>query len=688
MKSHYASNLSLFAATLNALVLTWTACAAAADVPTLAAVVVNGAAESLLGTSQTASEGTVGGKQLESRPVYRPGELLESVPGLIVTQHSGEGKANQYFLRGFNLDHGTDLAIHVDGVPVNLRTHAHGQGWSDLNFLIPELVGEVQYRKGPYYAEEGDFSAAGAARLKLSGRLDRGIAQVSTGSFGHRRALVADSPALGHGNLLYALEVSRYDGPWSNPDGFHKLNAVLRYSEGTSRDGFDVTAMAYRGSWNSTDQIPLRAVGSGQLGRLDAVDSSDGGRAARYALSAAWRKSHGTGTTKANAYVVRSELDLYSNFTYFLKDPVNGDQFNQKDNRVMSGANVEHSWITEWGGFAFENRVGTQVRNDDISVGLFSTRNRARLATTRNDHVVETSAALYLQSTVQIAEKLRTVAGARADYYQARVSSDLAPNSGRAHDRIMSPKLGMVFGPWAKTDYYINYGHGFHSNDARGATITVDPATGASARSIPLLVRARGYEAGVRTEIVPRLQSALAFFRLEVDSELLFVGDAGTTEASRPSRRTGFEWSNVYSPTSWLLLDADVAYSRARFTDSNPSGTRIPGAVEGVATFTASVDNLGPHFGSLRLRYFGPRPLIEDDSVRSRSTTLLSGRYGYKFDKKLRVQLDVFNLLNRRASQVDYFYASQLRGENAPRSDIHFHPVEPRALRIALIGQF
>jgi len=671
---------------LAGLPLLWSPCAASADIPRLGAVEVVESVNNLVGIADSASEGARVREQLQARPIYRPGEILESVPGLIITQHSGEGKANQYFLRGFNLDHGTDLAITVDGIPVNMRTHGHGQGWADLNFLIPELVGDLQYRKGPYFAEEGDFAAAGAARLGLLNSLPRGVAEVGVGNHGYRRALIAGSPEFADGRFLYALELYHNDGPWTNPDDFRKLNAVLRYSEGTATNGFNVTAMAYHGKWDSTDQIPGRAVASGQIGRLDAIDPTDGGRSHRYAISAAWRRTHPTGNTEASAYVVHSNLNLFSNFTYFLVDPVNGDQFEQKDRRVMSGFNLQHSWTTRLGGFDVENRVGTQMRNDNISVGLFNTRAQQRLSTTREDHAVETSAAVYLQSSVQLAQKVRTVAGARADFYRAEVTSDTAANSGKSNDRIVSPKLGLIFGPWAKTEYYLNYGHGFHSNDVRGTTITVDPASGAAASKVPLLVRAKGYEAGVRTEIIPRLQSTFSVFRLDLDSELLFVGDAGTTEASRPSRRTGFELSNLYTPTPWLLLDADLAYSRARFTNSDPAGSRVPGAVEGVATFTATVDHVGPYYGSVRARYFGPRSLIEDNSVRSPSTTLVSGRIGYKFDKRVRVQLDVLNLLDRRSSQIDYFYESQLRGEAAPVADRHFHPVESRSFRAALIA--
>lgn len=670
----------------------------AADVQTLDTVEVIESAGNLIGIADTANQGTVTSKRLEASPVYRSAELLEAAPGLITTQHSGDGKASQYFLRGFNLDHGTDLAISVDGVPVNLRTHAHGQGYSDLNFLIPELVSAMAYKKGPYYADEGDFSAAGATRMQLTNHLEHGILEAGGGTSGYRRALIADSPAAGSGNLVYALELFHNDGPWTRPDDFAKANGMLRYATGSARNGFDLTAMAYQGKWNSTDQIPQRAVDSGQfkqIGRFDAIDPSDGGLANRYSLSGAWRSSQGNGFSEANAYVVKSRLDLFSNFTYFLRDPVNGDQFEQSDQRVMSGFDLKHSWLGHWGGHEAENSLGLQVRNDHISLGLYDTAAQQRLSATRLDHVVESSAGMYFQNSLRWAEKFRTVAGLRGDFFTGEVSSDNAANSGKANDHQVNPKLSLIFGPWAKAEYYANWGRGFHSNDMRGATITVDPRSAQPAAKVPLLVRTSGFELGARSAPIPQLQTTFTVFRLDFDSELLFAGDAGTTEASRPSRRTGFEWSNIYTPVSWLAIDADIAYTRARFTDPDPlgAGNRIPGAVEGVATLTAAVDDRGPWYGAARLRYFGPRPLIEDNSVRSRPTALVNLRAGYKFDTSvdhgLRLQLDAFNLLNQKSSQIDYYYASRLPGEPAAGiSDVHFKPAEPRSLRLALIASF
>ena len=656
--------------------------------PSLAPVVVQSSRNSVLGEAGTASEGVVTQQQLEARTVYRPGELLEAVPGLIVSQHSGEGKANQFYLRGFNLDHGTDLRTSVDGMLVNQRSHAHGQGWTDVNFLIPELATLLDYRKGPFYAAEGDFSSAGAVNVKYANTLPQGIFSVGLGQNGFARTLLADSPKLGEGNLLYALELFHNDGPFSVGDNYRKRNGVLRYSQGTEANGFNVTLMAYDAQWHSTDQIAQRAVQAGSLGRFDAIDQTGGGQASRYSVSGAWRQSSGNASTQVNAYVVRSRLDLFSNFTYFLDDPVNGDQFAQPDRRTTVGINASRTWSSTLLGRSSDTTVGAQFQNDNISNALYNSVARQRVSTTRSDHIVERSLGLYLENTTQWMEKFRTVAGLRTDRFNFKVDSDNSANSGTNSDSKVSPKLNLIFGPWNKTEFYTSAGYGFHSNDARGTTITIDPKTGSGVDKVSPLVRSKGVEFGVRTEAIAGLQSALSFYRLDFDSELVFVGDAGTTEAGRPSRRVGFEFSNYYKPANWLTLDADLSFARARFRGFDPAGNRIPGAVEGVASLALAVDKVGPYFGALQLRYFGPRPLLEDNSVRSRGTATLNGRIGYKFNPKLKLELEGFNLTNRKDSAIDYFYKSQLRGEAAAVSDIHFHPIESRTFRLTLTANF
>jgi outer membrane cobalamin receptor len=647
-------------------------------------MVVAGSRTSVLGVADSANEGTVTQKQLDMRTVYRPGEVLEATPGLIVSQHSGEGKANQFYLRGFNLDHGTDLRTTVDDMPVNQRSHAHGQGWTDLNFMIPELVGRLDYRKGPYSAQDGDFASAGSAAVTYSNRLPQGVASATIGHNGYARTAIAASPDFGKGSLLYALELLHNDGPFVHGDDYQKVNGVLRYSEGYANNGFSVTAMAYRGKWNATDQVPRRAVDQGALDRFDAIDPTDGGDARRVSLSGVWRRTGADDASKVSAYLIRNQLDLYSNFTYFLDDPVNGDQFSQPDRRVTSGLNASHTWHAHPGGRPSDWTVGLQLQNDNALNGLYLTRARARLAAIREDHVAETSAGLFVENHTRWSETFRTVAGVRADEYRFKVGSSLAANSGSSTSFLVSPSLGLVFGPWKQTDFYLNLGNGFHSNDARGTLTTVDPRSGDPAETVPGLVRSHGMELGVRTEIVPNLQTSLSLYRLDFASELTFIGDAGTTEAGRPSRRNGIEFSNYYKPLKWLSIDFDAAFARARSRDFALEGNRIPGAVEGVGQLAVTVDQLGSWSGALRLRYFGPRPLTEDNSVRSKPTTTINGRIAYRISKTMKVELEGFNLANRRDSAIDYLYESRLKHEAAPVTDIHFHPVESRSARLML----
>ena len=660
----------------------------AQNIATLPPVEVQGSRNSVLGDAGTANEGVVTQQQLEARTVYRPGELLEAVPGLVVSQHSGEGKANQFYLRGFNLDHGTDLRTTIDGMLVNQRSHAHGQGWTDVNFMIPELSTRLEYRKGPFFAAEGDFSSAGAVNVQYANTLPNGIFSLGKGQNGFARTLLADSPQLGNGHLLYAIELLHNDGPFTVGDNYQKKNGVLRYSEGTQANGFNLTAMGYSAQWHATDQIPLRAVQSGALGRFDAVDQTNGGQASRYSLSGAWRQTSDNATTSVNAYVIRQQLNLFSNFTYFAGNPLTGDQFVQPDQRTTTGMNVSQSYAATFLGREAEFTVGAQFQNDSIANALRNTVARQVISTTRADQIGERSLGLYGESKVRWNDSFRSVVGVRADHFNFKVNSDNPANSGVASDTKFSPKVNLVFGPFQKTEFYTGAGYGFHSNDARGTVLSLDPKTGQPSDKVEPLVRSKGIEFGVRTEAIAGLQSTLSFYRLDFDSELTFAGDAGTTEAGRASRRVGFEFSNYYKPTRWLTIDADIAFARARYRGVDPAGNHIAGAGEGVVSVALAVDKLGPYFGALQLRYFGPRALLEDNSVRSKSTATLNGRMGYKFNPKLTIALEGFNLTNRTASAIDYYYASQLKGEANPVGDIHFHPIESRNFRVTLVANF
>lgn len=661
----------------------------AAEAEKIPSVTVAGHYMTAIGTSDASSQGTVTADLIASRPAMRTGEMLEFVPGMIVTQHSGDGKANQYFLRGFNLDHGTDFATYVDGMPVNQRSNVHGQGYSDLNFLIPELVQRIDYKKGTYFADEGDFSSAGAAHFRLADRLPEGIASVTLGSYGNVRTVLADSFGTTGGTLLYGLELGRNNGPWNTPENVRKYSATLRYSAGTSLDGYSITALAYQDRWNATDQIPLRAVQSGLIGRFGAIDPSDGGSTGRVSLSYAMHKRNDGNAFEMDAYLLRSNLSLFNDFTYFLVHPVQGDQFNQQEHRSVGGVNVSQAWLDHLGGIDMRTRIGVQTRYDAIAPeALYATEARQRIGILRVDQVKEASAGFYWENTSYWLPSFHSVFGVRYDTYHFDVSSSIDGDSGRVSAHKTSPKLSLIFGPWAKTEYFINYGTGFHSNDARGTTQT-RLADGSPSTPVTPLVGSRGAELGMRTELIAGLQSSLSVWTLDLDSELTFGGDTGDTQPSRPSRRSGIEWSNHYIAAPWLLFDLDLAKSHARYTQNDPIGNVVPEALETMASFGVTVKDVGRWYAGFNMRYFGPRALIEDNSVRSSSTTLASARLGYHFNAKTRLTLDSFNLFNRQASEIDYFYPSRLKGEaDGGASDMAFHPVEPRTIRLTLVHNF
>jgi outer membrane receptor protein involved in Fe transport len=670
------------------------AAAQAGGVPTavLEEVTVLGRLDQLIGAPISASQGVVTDEQLSQRPVLRPGELLEAVPGLVVTQHSGSGKANQFFLRGFNLDHGTDLATSVGGVPVNMPTHGHGQGYTDINFVIPELIESIQYSKGTYYAENGNFSAAGAANMRYRSALQEPmLAIVELGQDSYQRGLLGVSSELGGGNLLVGIEYSSSDGPFILEEDYRKVNGLVRFSKSGDGGRYSITAQGYEGDWNSTDQIPLRAVRSGQIDRFGFVDPTDRGDSHRYSLSVDWARDVGQGELTGLVYTVDYSLDLISNFTYFTKGE-GGDQFEQVDARRIYGGDVSWSRRFQLGGRDMDFKTGVQLRHDDIDdVALYDTAARVRTNTVREDSVRQTSYSVYASFETRWAEKVRTTVGLRGDLFDFDVDSSLLANSGTETDTIASPKFSLVLGPWSKTELFFNLGEGFHSNDARGTTITLDPNDAVTQASrVDPLVKALGADIGVRTAILPNTQLTISLWSLELESELVFVGDAGATEASRESQRRGVEIGAIWNPLSWLIIDADLAFTRSRFSGADPDGAgdRIPLAVDSVASIGIAVDHPSGWFGGLRFRNFGESALIEDNSVRSNPTTVVNLETGYEISKRYRLSASVFNLFDREDNDITYFYESQLPGEAGPQQDIHFHPVEPRSVRVNITGTF
>jgi hypothetical protein len=651
-------------------------------------------AENLVGVASAGSEGAITAAQLAVRPVNRATEVLETVPGLVISQHSGEGKANQYYLRGFNLDHGFDFAQTIAGIPVNMPTHAHAQGYADANFLIPELVSGVQFRKGPYYAENGDFSSAGSANINYFNVLDRPIVSMRTGSLDYRRFLGAASPKLGNGNLLTAFEYERDNGPWVSPNSKDKYNGVVRYSQGDSRSGYSLTFMGFENHWHSTDQIPQRAVDSGQISRFGFIEETDGGETFRYSGAFDWQRSSANGSTRATAYVQRYGVQLFHNFTYFLNDPENGDQFEQFERRWTTGGKVTHRRLGRLGDKPIESAFGVDLRNDSVGgpLGLYLTRQTERISTVRADEAGQTSAGVFGETEIEWSRVVRTTFGLRGNVYRWNIESDNPLNSGDDAAANLQPKVSAAFGPWKGTEFYANVGMGYHSNSGLGIVQRVDPLTGDAVDASPAFANARGAEFGVRTVAIKGLQTTATLWYLGFDSELVYVGDSGSTEAGPASRRTGVEITNYIYPNRWTALDLDLSFSRARYIDVPEGENFIPGALNRVVSGGISINppagvGSGP-FGSLRLRHFGPRSLIEDNSVKSKATTILNGEAGYKFSERLRMTIEGFNLLDSEVSDIDYFFESRLRDEPEPVEDIHFHAAIPRSFRLALQVSF
>jgi outer membrane cobalamin receptor len=637
-------------------------------------VLITGVRTELLGVATTSSQGVILKEELNQLPAFRPGQLLETVPGLIVTAHSGEGKANQYLLRGFNLDHGTDLATFIDGMPVNMRTHAHGQGYTDLNFFIPELATGINFTKGPYFAAEGDYASVGAVHIGYLNEIPD-LASATVGTFGYQRLYAGGTRDMLGGRTLGAMELVHYDGPWTSHDDVRKVNAVLRYSQGEVSDGFSVTGMYYRGLWNATTDQPERAVTQGLIGRFGTLDPSDGGQAQRMSLSAAY--SHGTLDYHfdANAYVINSQLTLWNNFTHFLDDPVNGDQEAQDDTRTIFGGAASYTLFGMLFGSNSETVFGFQTRYDTIHVDRLHTKDRLPLGVTIDDHVREGSVGAYTQLTNYWAEWFRTVVGLREDYFKA---SDRGSNAGSGEASLFQPKASLIFTPFDKWEFYASAGRGFHSNDFRAV-----PSGGT------FIAPSKGWEVGVRATPIEELTATVTAFEIYFNSELTYDPDVGQTSAGRPSRRQGIEVNLTYTPFDWLEFYGSSAFSHARYIDDDPAGKFIPDAPQIISSLGVYVRNLGPWTGALEFRYLGPHPLIDDNSVASSGDQEVNMNIGYDFGAGWKTQFAIFNVLNSKDNAAEFYYTDRLPGEPpAGVADFHFHPLEPRSFRLTVSKEF
>ena len=681
--------------------------AVASDMPVLSTVTVHSQTEKHIGIATTASEGIIEGQSLTQRAILRTGEILETVPGLVVTQHSSDGKANQYFLRGFNLDHGTDFATSVLDMPVNMPTHGHGQGYSDLNFVIPELIASIHYRKGSYDAKDGDFASAGSADIDYLWSLPQAMLLTTLGEHDYQRLVFAQPQTLSASNKLwYALELQRNNGPWQLEEDLEKVNAVLRFTHGKPDNGWAINVLAYDASWQATDQIPERLIQAGVLDRYDTIDKTDGGNSRRLSLSWQHRHNQAEQQSQSSFYVLNYELDLYSNFSYFLDNPSQGDQFHQVDKRTVFGFQHEQTQLTSFYNLPIQHRLGIEGRYDAIDdVGLYLSQARQNTDTIREDKVQQTLVGLYGQQQVQWTPSLRSLIGLRADFFYSEVEAHLNANSGQESAHIFSPKFGLSFNPTPDYEYYANWGYGFHSNDARGTSTRLNPDPRdanylQAAAPSPALVKTRALELGLRTKLAKNLDSTLAIWQLDSDSELVFIGDAGNTEENKPSKRYGVELSQHYALNDWLSLEADITWSKARFKTDNTSESYIPNAVEKTGTLGMNMQFSSRWFLDARVRYLGSRPLTEDNQIRADSSTVTNLKLSYHYNPQLSLRLDVLNVFNQQNQDIAYYYASctpydqqdsACSPQNPDRTgieDVHVHPAEARSFRVSLQAQW
>ncbi len=683
-------------------------------------VVVTASRLNEVGIAQTASQGSVTSEELELRPVYRIGQLLESTPGLTVTVHSGEAKANQYYVRGFLLDHGTDIAISVDEMPVNRPTNAHGQGYSDLNFLAPELLGGVDFGKGPFYASVGDFGAVAYDHLKLVDVLPNQI-DLSAGTLGDEEGFVGGTHTFGSGDrLLASVDYEHLDGPWSHPDNFQKIAGSLRYVHGVEGDGYSLTALYYHGHSNLTTDQPERAVQEGLIDRFGTLDPSDGARSERFSLSGRYATKGGTWDFTASAYVIHSTMTLWNDYTHFLDDPINGDQEQQSEARNTAGGQVAYVIRLNLGQITSETSFGLQGRYDDVYVDRRHTHDRQALYYCENeqdpapdgsyvpamatpavnyacnaDRVHLGDVGVYAQNTTHFTPWLRTILGLREEYETAFDHSFISGFQGNTDQALFQPKGSLILGPWWQTEAYLSAGRGFHSNDVRGVFETVSiEGVPVTAGHTPLLAPATSYEVGLRSNFVPKLSTQIAVFQEDFSSELAYDQDQGQDDASAPSRRQGIEVSAQYRPFPWAELNTDLAFSHARYrgdlTAFDLDGPYIANAPNFIGSFGVLVDHLGPWFGGLEWRILGQYPISDGDEYpKDDGYSEVNIDAGYKVNSQVKVQVSIYNLNNTHASASSAYYTSRLPGEPAEGvTDYQLHPLEPMSARFSVTATF
>ncbi len=653
------------------------------------------------------------------RPTRSAQDLLALAPGLVIAQHAGGGKAEQIYLRGFDADHGTDVALSVDGMPVNMVSHGHGQGYADLHFVIPEVIEGIDVLKGPYFAEFGNLATAGAVALRTREHIDENMISVERGAFETSKiTTLYQIPTSGyHNNAYMAGQFYRTDGPVVSPQGFHRFNLFGKFHSHLSETAkLSVDISGFSSAWDASGQIPQRAIDSGLIGRFGAIDDLEGGTTGRQNLKLAYETSASNSEFLLQAYASRYNFKLFSNFTFFLSDPVNGDMIEQTDSRQILGLNGRYRTLHQLGGMQATTTFGGGYRADDMDVSLWQSPNRQRLAALVDAKILERNLFLWAQEEIIFSNKLRLQLGLRGDYFTFDVTDRLENQpgatlphaSGYAQQTIVSPKANLVFSPNRSIDLFANFGTGFHSNDARNIVIdervrllekqyrregmsdeeiaaelaakNFDPAH----RQTGTLPRATGAEVGFRARVASRLNFAAAAWWLDLDREFVYVGDAGTTELSGRTRRYGVDLEGRLAILSWLYGDVDINISTGEARDEPEDANEIPLAPRLTSTAGLTVRHPAGYEGGFRYRHIGERPANEDNSVRAKGYTVFDASASYRFNKKYRINFTVENLCNTEWNEAQFDTESRLRDEKEPVSEIHFTPGNSRNLRVGL----
>jgi outer membrane receptor protein involved in Fe transport len=701
----------------------------------LSEITVTAARVDLLGIASTASEGVVTDQEIQLAPTYRPGQLLETVPGLIVTLHSGEGKANQFLLRGYNLDHGTDLETYVDDMPINQPTHAHGQGYTDLNFLIPELADGIHYTKGPYYANVGDFGAVGSVRMSYRDTIEDQVS-ATLGTLGFQHILAAGSDALGPGNLLAAVELQHYDGPFVTPDDARKENFVLRYSRGDAQSGYSATAMYYHQIWTNTTDIPIRTLVEGLVpNRFGTLNPTDGGHAQRASLSLEYHTILGDGLLSTSGFFIDNQLHLFNDFTHFLFDPIHGDQEDQFENRRVIGGAASYTLPMPLGSIQNEITAGILTRYDLLGVGRLPSADQVPVMSGNdpasfynNDQVYLFAGSAYVQAVTRWTPYFRSVLGLRDDYQHGTDIDDLAAlheaagytNGGTAQQSLLQPKGSLIFTPADSLEFYLSIGRGFHSADLRG--VDQDESVDLGLPHTNLLSKQEGQEIGMRAIVGRNLTFTFAVYNLWQQSETIIDPDVGADTAGPPSRRYGYEINVTYQINRYLEFYGSYSGDHTRFTHPLDDGTGhlgdyITDAPVATGSVALYLKDLGPWSGGLNVRYLGKYPLSSGPCVDSAAVhdfpgvatscanaPTASGQVNgtgfaqvnvdahYAFPAHWSAGLGIYNLLNTHAAAAEFWYVDRLQNEIGTypdgRADVHEHPLEPIMARLTINKQF